>query len=157
PALHMHTANPGVESVPKSLPIMKVYNRLEAAFPGQPLSAVVMVKVDDTSTEPVRRQIAALQREAVASGQFHEPRQVDVNEHGTIAVVSLPIAGNGTDAASNHALEQLRSTIIPNTVGKLPGADVGVAGDTAESYDFNTAMKHAAPFVFAFVLGFAFI
>ena len=32
-----------------------------------------------------------------------------------------------------------------------------MAGDTAESYDFNTAMKHAAPFVFAFVLGFAFI
>jgi RND superfamily putative drug exporter len=157
PALHMHTANPGVESVPKSLPIMKVYNRLEAAFPGQPLSAAVMVKVDDTSTEPVRREIAALRRDAVASGQFHEPTQVDVNEHGTIAVVSLPIAGNGTDAASNHALEQLRSTIIPNTVGKLAGADVGVAGDTAESYDFNTAMKHAAPFVFAFVLGFAFI
>ena len=102
----MHTANPGVESVPKSLPIMKVYDRLEAAFPGQPLSAVVMVKVDDTSTEPVRREIAALRRDAVASGQFHEPTQVDVNEHGTIAVVSLPITGSGTDAASNHALAQ---------------------------------------------------
>jgi len=157
PALQMHTANPGVESIPKSLPIMKVYDRLQAAFPGQPLGATVMVKVDDTSAAPVRREIAALRKEAVASGQFREPTQVDVNEHGTIAVVSLPIVGSGTDAASNRALEQLRNTIIPNTVGKLPGADVGVAGDTAGSYDFNKTMKHAAPFVFAFVLGFAFI
>jgi RND superfamily putative drug exporter len=105
----------------------------------------------------VRREIAALQREAVASGQFHQPTHVDVNEKGTVAVVSLPIAGEGTDKVSNHALEELRNTIVPNTVGKLPGADVGVGGETASSYDFNKAMKHAAPFVFAFVLGFAFI
>ncbi len=157
PALQMHTANPGVESIPKSMPIIKVYDRIQTAFPGKELGATVMVKVDDTSAEPVRREIAALRRQAVASGQFHEPTQVDVNEHGTIALVSLPIAGNGTDAASNQALQQLRNAIVPATVGKLAGADVGVSGDTAQSYDFNTAMKHAAPFVFAFVLGFAFI
>ena len=157
PALQMHTANPGVESIPKSLPIIKVYDRIQTAFPGKELGATVMVKVDDTSAAPVRREIAALRRQAVASGQFHEPTQVDVNQHGTIALVSLPIAGNGTDAVSNRALKQLRNAIIPATVGKLADADVGVAGDTAQSYDFNTAMKHAAPFVFAFVLGFAFI
>jgi len=157
PALQLHTANPGAESMPKSIPVIKVYDRIQAAFPGQQLGATVMVKVDDTSTPSVRREIAALQREAVASGQFHQPTHVDVNEKGTVAVVSLPIAGEGTDKVSNHALEELRNTIVPNTVGKLPGADVGVGGETASSYDFNKAMKHAAPFVFAFVLGFAFI
>ena len=37
------------------------------------------------------------------------------------------------------------------------GADVGVAGLAANSADFNEQMKHAAPFVFAFVLAFAFV
>ena len=47
--------------------------------------------------------------------------------------------------------------MIPATVGTLQDADVGVAGTTASSYDFNVQMKHAAPFVIAFVLGLAFI
>jgi uncharacterized membrane protein YdfJ with MMPL/SSD domain len=136
---------------------MKVYDRIQKAFPGEALSATVMVKVDDANAAPVRHEIAALRRAAVASGQFHEPTEVDVNPSGTIAVVTLPIAGAGTDPVSNRALLELRNAIIPATVGKLPGADVGVAGETADSYDFNKAMKHAAPFVFAFVLGFAFV
>jgi len=157
PALHMHTANPGTESFPQSLSIMKVYNRVTEAFPGDQNAASVMVKVDDTSATSVREAINALEQRAVATGEFNQPVHVDVNEHGTIAVVSLPMAGTGTDAASNHALHTLRESVIPATVGRLPGADVGVDGPTAESEDFNTTMKHAAPIVFAFVLGFAFI
>jgi RND superfamily putative drug exporter len=61
------------------------------------------------------------------------------------------------DAKSNAALETLRDRVVPATVGKIAGADVGVNGPTAESKDFNDQMKGAAPFVFAFVLGFAFI
>jgi uncharacterized membrane protein YdfJ with MMPL/SSD domain len=116
-----------------------------------------MVKLDDTSAPAARRAIAALRHDAVATGQFHEPTSVSVNERGTIALVSLPIDGQGSDASSNRALHTLRDTIIPATVGKLPGADVGVMGQTASSYDFNVQMKHAAPFVFAFVLAFAFL
>jgi uncharacterized membrane protein YdfJ with MMPL/SSD domain len=157
PALQMHTANPGVESIPKSIPVMKVYDRIQAAFPGEELSATVMVKVDRAGSATVQREIAALRHQAVASGQFREPTEVNVNPQGTIAVVTLPIVGAGTDSVSNHALLVLRNAIVPATVGRLAGADVGVAGETADSYDFNKAMKHAAPFVFAFVLGFAFI
>jgi len=157
PALHMHTANPGTESMPQSLSIVKVYNRIADAFPGDQTAASVMVKVDDTSAAPVRQAINALEQRAIATGEFNQPVHVDVNEHGTIAVVSLPMAGTGTDAPSTHALHTLREQVVPATVGRLPGADVGVDGPTAESEDFNTTMKHAAPIVFAFVLGFAFI
>src|SRR5205823_13917359 len=37
------------------------------------------------------------------------------------------------------------------------GADVGVTGPTANENDSNSQMKHAAPFVFAFVLTLAFL
>jgi RND superfamily putative drug exporter len=157
PALHMHTSNPGPETFPKSIPVMKMYDVAQKSFPGGSIPALVMVKVDDTSAPAARSAIAKLRHDAVASGKFFEPTSVSVNAKGTIAVVSLPIAGKGTDGASNNALETLRHDIVPATVGKLAGADVGVEGLTADSRDFNKQMKHAAPFVFAFVLGFAFI
>jgi uncharacterized membrane protein YdfJ with MMPL/SSD domain len=157
PALHMHTADPGPDTYPKSIPVMQLYDKVQKAFPGDAVPALVMVKTDDTSNDRVRAEIAALRQQAVASGDFAEPTSVSVNPHGTIAVVSLPMIGKGTDAASNHALETLRDTLVPETVGTIPGADVGVAGLTAESSDFNKQMKSTAPIVFAFVLGFAFI
>jgi RND superfamily putative drug exporter len=148
PALHMHTVTPGPETFPKSIPVMKVYDQMQKSFPGGSIPAVVMVKTDATSGNTVRTAITNLRQEAVATGKFNEPTSVSVNAKGTVATVLLPIAGNGTDSASN---------VIPSTVGRLPNADIGVAGLTAGSYDFNVQMKHAAPFVFAFVLGLAFI
>lgn len=157
PATQMRTVMSGPEAFPQSIPVMKVYNQIEAAFPGGAIPAVVMVKVEDTSAPEARDAIAALRRDAVATGQFHEPTSVSVNEQGTIALVSLPIAGTGTDATSNRALDKLRDDVVPATVGKLADADVGVTGQTAASADFNVQMKGAAPIVFLFVLGFAFL
>ena len=37
------------------------------------------------------------------------------------------------------------------------GTQEAVTGDTAGTHDFNQTMKHRAPIVFAFVLGFAFL
>ena len=157
PALHMHTVTPGPETFPKSIPVMKVYDEMQKSFPGGSIPAVVMIKTGDASAVRVRRAIANLRRQAVATGEFNNPTSVSINGSGTVAAVSLPIAGSGTDTASNHALETLRETVIPNTVGRIPSADIGVAGTTASSYDFNVQMKHAAPFVLAFVLALAFV
>jgi RND superfamily putative drug exporter len=157
PALHLHTAQPGFDTFPKSLTVMKTYTEIQKAFPGDQIPAVVMVKTDDVAAPTAAQAIADLQRKAIATGEFAKPTRVDTNEQGTIATVSLPIAGNGTDATSSHALQTLRETVIPATVGKLQKADVGVAGVTAESDDFNTQMKGAAPYVFGFVLAFAFV
>src|SRR6185295_13226502 len=50
----------------------------------------------------------------------------------------------------------LRSTILPATVGKVPGATYAVTGPTAQSADENAMLKNKAPIVFGFVLVFAF-
>jgi uncharacterized membrane protein YdfJ with MMPL/SSD domain len=59
--------------------------------------------------------------------------------------------------ASEHALALLRERIVPESVGRLPGIEAKVGGLTAESKDFNDLLKSRAPFVFAFVLGLAFL
>jgi len=54
------------------------------------------------------------------------------------------------------ALQLLRGTLIPETLGKVPGVTVAVTGITAGTKDFNDQMKSRAPVIFAFVLGLAF-
>ena len=57
----------------------------------------------------------ALKREALASGQMHQPITVDVNRQQTLARVSIPLIGDGTNAASVHALQTLRGSLVPKS------------------------------------------
>jgi uncharacterized membrane protein YdfJ with MMPL/SSD domain len=81
----------------------------------------------------------------------------DQSENGKVAIVSVPLGGSGNDSTSYAALAKLRGDIVPQTVGKLHGAEVVVGGNAASSKDYNDMVKGSAPIVFAFVLTFAFL
>jgi RND superfamily putative drug exporter len=118
---------------------------------------VVAIKADNVRSQEMRSAIADMRREAVASGDFAEPATVKIADDGTVASVHLPIAGKGTDDRSNQALDRLRDDIIPSTIGGVPGASADVTGITAGTADFNSLMQSRIVWVFAFVLGLAFI
>jgi len=105
----------------------------------------------------VRSGIARLERAATASGQMSGPFSVQVNPRGTVALVTVPLHGDGEDAVSTAALHTLRDRVIPGTIGAVPGTEVAVTGETAGSADFNAALSRTVPMVFAFVLGLAFL
>jgi uncharacterized membrane protein YdfJ with MMPL/SSD domain len=157
PALGMKTVVPGAEAFPKDLQAVQVYDRLQRAFPGESDPAVVVVKAPSIDDPRVDGAIENLQAQALASGQVHEPMTVDVNPARTVARIELPLAGSGSDSASNAALATLRNEVVPKTVGSLDGVETGVTGSTAISKDFGDKMRASAPLVFAFVLAFAFL
>ena len=82
---------------------------------------------------------------------------VEISKDKTVAQVTIPIAGKGTDATSLDALAKVRDDLVPSTVGKVPGVEAVVGGDTATTKDYNDMIKANAPIVFAFVLGLAFL
>jgi RND superfamily putative drug exporter len=157
PALGLRTKTMGLNDLPKDLPIIATYQHFQAAFPGSFVPAVVAVRTADVTAPPVREAIDDLHRRAVASGQMSEPVQVQVNPAKTVALVNIPLAGDGENHESVEALQTLRQRIIPATVGKLPGATIGVTGQTAGTKDFTDQMRSRAPLVFGFVLGLAFL
>jgi anti-anti-sigma factor len=157
PAFSLHTVNPGVQGIPRDLPIMQTYDRIQAAFPGDPLAADVAVTAPDVTSEEMRTAITRMRIRAASTGQLREPMTVTVNPDRTVAAVSMPIAGNGTDDASDAALATLRDDVIPATIDRVPEAEALVTGMTAQSADFNELMKSRAPLVFLFVLGLAFV
>jgi len=157
PAFSLHTANQSVESLPQNLGSIKTYNKIQAAFPGGPIPAVVAVSAKSIATPQVKRGIAELRNEATASPLFKQPITIDVNSDRTFAQVDIPIVGNGSDSKSNAALSELRDNLIPATIGAVPGVTADVTGYTASSKDFNDTTKSHAPLVFAFVLSAAFL
>ena len=80
-----------------------------------------------------------------------------MNPDHTVAKITAPLAGDGENARSEHALSTLRNSLIPTTLDRVSDSDVSVTGDTAGSHDFNELMKVRTPIVFAFVLGMAFL
>ena len=157
PALHLHITEPGIKTYPQNLSSIQTYNKLQKAFPGEANAAQVVVKTDNAHDSAANTAIAELKRQAIATGQFSSPTHVEYSNDGTIAVVSIAMQGDGVDDKALTALQTLRHTVIPATVGKLDGAEVDVTGNTAKQKDTNGQMKHAAPFVFAFVLTLAFL
>ncbi len=157
PALSLHTAVPGVRDVPASLPLMKTYARIQAAFPGSQAPAEVVVQAADVRTPAVRSAIARLELEAARSGMLGGPMSVTANKARTLAIVQLSLAGDSTDSTSYRALATLRDRLIPQTLGKVTGVSANVTGTTAESQDFNNLLAARTPLVFAFVLGLAFV
>ena len=155
PALQMTTVQPGIDTFPQHL--LTTYNRLEAAFPGTEISADVVVKAADVESPEVQAEIQALTDAAVGTEVMNQPVDVSVNPEGTVAVVSIPVAGNGSDGPSNAALDALRDDIVPATVGSLDDTEVAVTGMTAQTRDFDAQMNTTAPLVFAFVLLLAFL
>jgi RND superfamily putative drug exporter len=154
PAVQLHTAQPSIDTYPQNL--LTTYNRLKVAFPGTEIGATVVLKAPDVEAPAVQQSIDDLKRRALATGVLHEPIDVDVNPAKTVASISIPIEGDGTDSSSNRALAALRDEIIPPTFGALPDSEVAVTGMTAYAKDFNDQMKTVGPLVFGFVLLFAF-
>src|ERR671933_705843 len=158
PVLNIHTKLLSFTDLPKSHSIVKTYDTIQASFPGTQDPAHLVVKADNVTTPQFKHAYAQFKRRALASGVMHEPIRVSVNKAKTVARVDFPLAGKGQDATAIRALETLRTNVIPPVMATLPkGTQEAVTGDTAGTHDFNQTMKHRAPIVFVFVLGFAFL
>ncbi len=157
PTFGMQTRLTGISDLPKDLAVVRTYDRIQAAFPGAQTPAQVVVSAPDVASPRVRAGIASLRRRALTSGEMQRPIETAVNPDRTVARVAIPLAGDGEDARSVHALETLRERLIPASFGNLPKVETAVTGETAGTHDFNQTNKERAPIVFAFVLGLAFL
>src|SRR6266516_1107721 len=157
PVLQLHTAQSGLDVMPKSAPTVGTMKKIEKAFSNGDLSPAIIAIEANTDSAATKQAISELKTQAIASGRMHGPVVVEVNPSHTVARVSIPLAGKGSDSASNAALNTLRNKILPATVGKVSGATYAVTGPTAQSADETALLKQKAPIVFGFVLVFAFI
>jgi len=158
PVLSIHTKLPTFTDLPKSLHLVKTYDTIQRSFPGSEDPAHVVVKAPNVSTPRFKAVYAETKKRALATGVIQEPIRLVVNPTHTVARIDFPLAGKGQDKTAVRALETLRTKVIPQALAALPpGTEIAVTGQTAGTHDFNQTMKHRIPYVFAFVLGLAFL
>ncbi len=158
PAFSLHTANAGVGGLSKDMPIVQTFDRVQAAFPGGVEPAEVAIVAPNVKAGPVTHQVQALrERLAADPHNFGAAQSYRVSKDGKVAELRVPLAGDGSDARSQAALTKLREDLIPATIGQVEGAKAQVGGPTASSVDFNDRLAERMPWVFAFVLGAAFL
>ena len=157
PALQMKVTNSGPDDLPQDLELIKTYHRVRDVFPDKGVTTDVAISSEDVRSGTTAFTIPSLVRRAEASDNFLPGTQVTYSEDGTTALVEIPTKGNGNDAQSIAALNEMRDEIIPATVGAGPGVTVNVSGDAAQSEDFAALVNERLPLIFAFVFTLAFL
>jgi uncharacterized membrane protein YdfJ with MMPL/SSD domain len=156
PALSMQTVVSGAEDLPRDIPVVRTYDRVTAAFPGEAAGATVVVEADDVSSGPVAGAIDDLVARAEADPQVGGKVTVEASRDGTVAAVQIPTVGSGSDATAMRAMERVRERLVPAAFAGTD-AEVNVGGEAAESKDFGDLLAQRLPLVFGFVLGLAFL
>jgi putative drug exporter of the RND superfamily len=158
PVLSLHLEDPGIHELPANVPVVRALTDIQQAFPGGPEPAEVVVTGTDLGGPRVAAAVAALHGEVAAThGAIREPIVTQTFGNHQVLVVLVPLAGSGTDATSNHALATLRTQVLPATLGQVPGISYAVGGLTAGNHDFDAQLASRVQWVFAFVLGLAFL
>ncbi|GAA2491124.1 MMPL family transporter [Winogradskya humida] len=140
PMLDMKTRGEGgVTDLSPKLPIAQAMARINEAYPSDQATAQVVVQAP--AVKKYEKALAKLGKE------------IEINPAGTVAVVRVPIPGDGNDSTSKAAVDDLRAKAPDG----FQGATVLVTGDTAENMDFANRLTSSLPWVFGFVLGLAFL
>ena len=157
PAFQLKSVTSDIDELPQDVPVIQTYNTVKEDFPNEGVTSIVVVEADDVRSGPAAAGIDELLAAVESSDAFRPGTEVLYSEDGTVAQINVPTRGNGTDAPSVNALDDLRDEIIPATVGGVEGTTVNVSGDAADSEDFANNLKNRLPLIFAFVFGLAFL
>jgi uncharacterized membrane protein YdfJ with MMPL/SSD domain len=158
PVLSIHTEKLALDKqLPSGTSLIRTYHDISAAFPGGANPALVVMRADDVQAPAVRRALTGFTAAALDTGLVHKPLHVTTYERQNVVEISVPLAGNGSDSTSTHAVQVLRGEVVPATLGKVTGARAYVAGNLAFSMDFNDQLRRSIAPVFVFVMTIAFL
>lgn len=154
PAAGMSLKNSTAEDLPRSIPVVRAYDRLVAAFPGEGEAHQVAVRAPAAQEEAVRAALDGLVADLAGNPLFAvEPApQVRTFPDGTVSTleVGYPYAYGSPEA--EESLAALRTELLPAAVGGIAGVEYAVGGDLADSLDYTDRQAQRLPWVIGFVV-----
>jgi RND superfamily putative drug exporter len=155
PVVTLDTGTSGAATLPDRFESKQGYLLLQEEFPGETTEPVEIAVAGDVHAPAVRAALARLEQELARRPIFGEP-SVEANEAGTVARVTVAIAGNPDGERAIEAVRDLRTEAVPQAFSGVE-AQVYVGGDTAEELDYHDTVNYWLPLVLLFVLGLSFL
>ena len=159
PLLNLDTGFAEISTLPDEVRSKQAFNILDEEFSAGEASPARIVINGDIRSVAVQNGLTALLK-AVADDPFDvygEPKELEVNEDMTLALLEIPLAGDAAERPAQDAVTRLRDEYVPAAFGTSGDSEVVVMGETAFNMDFFSMAANAAWIVFPFVLGISFL
>ena len=156
PASSLNLALPtGSQALHDAVDAKQALRLLEEHFSGGLATpALVVVDAPDVTAPEIQASVARLVELVGQDGAFLGSFETVMNP--ALDLLFVRVALTGDRKAAESGVELLREEIIPEAFDGS-GAQAYVTGLTAVSMDFTDATYKSVPYVFAFVLGLAFL
>ncbi|MEV5381628.1 MMPL family transporter [Streptomyces sp. NPDC052721] len=136
----------------RDIPAMRVYDRLNEAFPEQRVTHQVVVRADAARSGQVAGALRELARRAGADPLFSGASPVRTSADHRISVLELRVPYLGNSEQAYDSLDRLREKYLPATVGRVGGAESAVSGDVARYTDYPAHQNGTLPLVLGALL-----
>jgi RND superfamily putative drug exporter len=155
PAFGMSLKLPTIEDFPRSIPIMQTYDRLVAAFPSEGNAHQVVVHAPADQADAVRTALVDLAARTETDPLFAPDAQPEIGTSAdqTVSTIELPIPYEVDAPEAEQSLTKLRTELVPDAVGAVPGAEYAVGGEAAAGIDYSDHLSQRLPWVIGFVVG----
>ncbi|MFJ2948951.1 MMPL family transporter [Streptomyces sp. NPDC087226] len=136
----------------RDIPAMRVYDRLNEAFPEQRVTHQVVVRADASQTADVTSALRTVARRAAADPLFAGTSRIRTSADHRTNVLELKVPHLGNSGQAYASLDRLRDDYLPATVGGIDGAEFGVSGDVARYADYPAHQNGKLPLVLGALL-----
>jgi RND superfamily putative drug exporter len=139
--------------------VLLAYDRLIEAFPSTGSNHVLVVRAPAAQTDAVERALQGLGERAVADPLFANDREPELRRSpdATVTMLFVGTPYEAGTAEATQSLDRLRSDLVPNALGGIPGVEYAVTGEIAGTTDYSKHVTQTLPIVVGFVLLMTFL
>ncbi|MFG1649310.1 MMPL family transporter [Micromonospora sp. NPDC049275] len=159
PAASTDLKSTQISDFPRSLSTMTTYDRVTENFPSSGNTIQVAAEISSGGVAALRTRFDQLAERAQQDEAFRSglAPQIRYSPDGRVGVLELNTPYKADSDQAHDAVDRLRDTIVPATVGGLSGAEVAVGGEAASDMDYTANLNEKLPWVVAAVLLLTFL
>ena len=156
PFFGINTWFAGVSTLPDDLESKQAFLILDEKFSFGEVTPAEIVIQGEISSPAVQAGIERLKKLLAEDSAFSEPRELEVSDSGTVALLAVPVAGDTSGDASIAAVTRLHDQYVVQAFAGVD-ANVYITGETAFNIEFFAVSARSDWIVFPFVLGISFL
>ncbi|MFG2850744.1 MMPL family transporter [Streptomyces mirabilis] len=147
PVLGLKLTDMGRETHSRSIVAMQVYDRLNASFPELKSMHQVVVRADADRSSEVTAALRELAADVKDDARLSDTSQLLTSPDKRITLLQLQVPYYVSTDQAQSSLKDIRKTYVPETVGKVAGAETAVTGDVARYTDYPTHQEQKLPLI----------
>ncbi|WP_318203827.1 MMPL family transporter [Streptomyces sp. SCL15-4] len=152
PVLGLKLTDMGRETHSRSIAAMRVYDRLNAAFPELKSMHQVVVRAGADRSAEVTAALRQLAADVEDDPRLSGTSTLTTSPDRRISMLQLQVPHYVSTNQAQTSLKDLRERYVPETVGAVKGAETAVTGDVARYADYPAHQEQKLPLIIGALL-----